>query len=70
MFKTPSAIPQDLLVIHELVSPPPQQARAASIASSSNDSSRASSDDEEGSEDEIEVSLVVAEHPSTSDEAL
>lgn len=56
-FKVPSTIPQDLLLIQDLIGPlPPSTITTDSLDSS--DDSIASTDDEVESEDEVEADLV------------
>lgn len=60
-FKVPSAIPQDLLLIQDLIgaiSPPPVNTKHVPDSLNSSDDSIASTDDEVESEDEVEADLV------------
>lgn len=64
-FKVPQSIPQDLLLIHDIIgitkNTPVLTPSQKLVVSSTKDSIDSSDDDENASEDEIEADLIVAE---------
>ena len=73
MFKAPSAVPQDLLLIQELIStqrsPPPREKHLHAPEKDAEDSSIGSSgeDSNSESEDEVNASLIVVKHRDESE---